>query len=144
MRALALLPLLLLLPACDSTSDDGPGDTPGDGLRLVGRFDGVGEPADARQASVLLDFGTGGAAPGTSTASLFFRLLDGPGNAIEEVSGPATVTLGDAGALALSCDCTADFRGPLPVQAAGTATADRLVLTFSGGVAMADVVLTKP
>ena len=40
--------------------------------------------------------------------------------------------------------CTADFRGRLPVQARGTATADALTLSFTGGVAMEDVVLTRP
>ena len=140
MRALALIPLLLALAACDSGAADEDSD---DTALVSGRYSGVGVPADARQASVILDFGAAGVSAGTSTAGLFFRILDGRGNSIEEVSGTTTITLQADGTISLDCACIADFRGSLPVQGSGTVSATGATLTFTGGVRMANVSLTK-
>ena len=145
MRLLAILPLLLILAACDSGSPAGPSPEPepDDTFRLTGRYSGVGVPDDARQASVLLIFGDDGVTPGTSSVGLVITILDGPGNSYEEVTGNANFTLGADGAVSFTCDCAADFRGRLAVQGSGTATEDEIDLALTGGVRIENVTLMR-
>ena len=143
MRALPLL-FALLLVACDSGPGmTGPGETEPDALRLTGTYYGVGVPTNARQASVTLRPGTPGVGVGTSTVPLYFLILDGPGSSVEEVGGDARLTLEADGAVSLTCDCQGTFQGRLSIRATGTATADEVRLSFTGGLQAADVALQR-